>query len=715
MDAADRIVRLSPATGRAQRNRRWRGDRAGVGSLFVYLALAIIFFARGVVGDPSQIYIGRSADPGVYMWLLVWWPHAIAHHLNPFITHAVWAPAGFNLAWTTGIPLASLAAAPLTAFFGPVVAYNALCILCPALAGWMAFLLCRELCGRYWPALAGGYIFGFSAYMLAEIRAHLLLLLVFPIALGAYLVALRMHGKIGVRAFVALIAAALLAQFLFSLELFATLTMFGAIAFALGYACSAEEARARMRRLIIPLICSYAIVVVLTIPYLYYFFQPGFPRVPVNSPKAYSSDLVNFFIPSVVNQIGKFEFLKTISRNFPGKLIETNGYIGLPLMLTAAAFLYPRRRTAFGRALGLFLLVVLTATLGPRLHFAGLTLFGLPWKIAGHIPLIDNALPARFMVFIFLALAVIVALWLADAGVAGWIKIAALILIGASVFPNVSAAFWIRPADMPAFFRDGLYRKYLSPGENVIVIPYGASGNSMLWQAETRMYFRMAGGWTSIMPREFESWPIVNALWTGSRIPDADAQLEAFMAAHDVSAVLVDEGRREFWAPILAALDSAPVEAGGMTIYRARPARLAPYRNATALEMERINSGARFETLLAAAQKYLAAGGDVQKLSPLRAEKLGLLPFGWTDDAGVRTHNGLWLGPWKDGQIGVGVNGSYEALRPLIARYRPFAAQVYFPFPHPLEGAPHGDTFMRMLVITFDRAALARAAAVQRQ
>ncbi|MGH7916076.1 MAG: hypothetical protein ACREQE_01300, partial [Candidatus Binataceae bacterium] len=440
--------RLSTA---APRRSAWPHDRFGLLSFSLYLALAMLFFARAL-GDPSKVYIGRTADPSVYMWSLVWWPHALAHRLNPFITHAVWAPSGFNVTWTTSMPLASLLMAPLTWHFGPVAAYNVLCLLSPALAGWAAFLLCREAGADYWPALAGGYLFGFSAYMLAEIRAHVVLVLVFPIALAAWLVIRRLRQRIGPRAFVIALALALIAAAGFELELFATMSLFGGFALAIGYAFADSHTRRRIRELLLPLLCAYAMAAVLMLPYLYYFFQPGFPRAPINSPKAYSIDVLNLLIPTAVNQLGTLGILGHVARHFPGALIETDGYLGLPLIAVAAAFLFSRRNTMTGKTLAVFLLVTLVAALGPRLHLDGRVLFGLPWKIAGHVPLIDNALPARFMLFAFLALAVVLALWLSDRTTNLPIRLAAIILIAGSMLPNWSAAFWTRVANTPAFF-----------------------------------------------------------------------------------------------------------------------------------------------------------------------------------------------------------------------------------------------------------------------
>jgi len=207
-----------------------RRDPLGLTAFAIYLALALIIFGRGLALNPTGSFIGLTADPSVYMWFLVWWPHAIANGLNPFVTDVLWAPGGFNLTWTTGIPLAGLIAAPITARFGPIVAYNLLCLLCPALAAWTAFLLCRRITSRCWPSLAGGYIFGFSAYMLAEIRAHLLLILIFPVPLTVLLVLRRLDDEIRAATFVALMALTLAASFMLSLEMFATLSFFGAVA-----------------------------------------------------------------------------------------------------------------------------------------------------------------------------------------------------------------------------------------------------------------------------------------------------------------------------------------------------------------------------------------------------------------------------------------------------------------------------------------------------
>ena len=250
-----------------------------------------------------------------------------------------------------------------------------------------------------------------------------------------------------------------------------------------------------------------------------------------------------------------------------------------------------------------------------------------------------------------------------------------------------------------------MYRTWLAPDETVLVLPFGVTGSSMQWLAQTDTYFRMAGGASAVMPRDFEAWPIVNAFLSKTLIPDPADQLKAFCAAHGVTVIAAETSTSDLWTPTLALLDPSPQTAGGVTIYRVPD--VSAYRGTSASEMERRADEARFYALVKGARAYLANGDDPVKLSPLELQKHGLLPAHWVADADVRTKNGLFLGPLGDGTIGVGVVGSYPGLRGVINQYRAVAANLYFPYPRPLAGGPHGDTFMRLLVIAFQPKVLA--------
>ena len=95
-------------------------DLRGLFALVLYFLLAALFFARGLGRDLSAAYIGKGVDPPQLMWLMAWWPHALAHRLNPLFTDAIWAPHGINLAWATSMPLVSLITALPIAIAGPI-------------------------------------------------------------------------------------------------------------------------------------------------------------------------------------------------------------------------------------------------------------------------------------------------------------------------------------------------------------------------------------------------------------------------------------------------------------------------------------------------------------------------------------------------------------------------------------------------------------------
>jgi hypothetical protein len=173
-------------------------DSYGLAALSLYLALSLLFFGRSLLGHFTRRYIGQGADPSAFMWFLVWWPHAVIHHLNPFLTSAIWAPSGINLAWMTSIPILSLILTPLTLVRGPIAAYNTLCLLSPPLAAWNAFFLCRKLTHQWLSSVIGGYMFGFSPYMLGHMLVgHLCLMAIFPIPLVIHVFLLRLNAEIG--------------------------------------------------------------------------------------------------------------------------------------------------------------------------------------------------------------------------------------------------------------------------------------------------------------------------------------------------------------------------------------------------------------------------------------------------------------------------------------------------------------------------------------
>ena len=94
-------------------------------ALLIYLLIAAALFSSTWV-DPAGSLIGTPKDPKLFVWYLGWLPHELAQGHNPLFTDHLSYPAGVNLMWNTSMIFPSLLLWPVTAAFGPVVAYNLL-------------------------------------------------------------------------------------------------------------------------------------------------------------------------------------------------------------------------------------------------------------------------------------------------------------------------------------------------------------------------------------------------------------------------------------------------------------------------------------------------------------------------------------------------------------------------------------------------------------
>jgi len=683
-----------------------------VGSLaaLIYLLVSGFFFARGLIGHPG-FFIGRDTDPTATMWFFKWWLFSISHGLNPFVTDWVWAPLGINLAWTTCVPLPSLISVPLQVTVGEPATYNIIAMLMPPLAAFSAFLLCRRVTSAFWPSLLGGYVFGFSSYMLDEILRHLDLVGVFPVPLIFLLTLKKLDGEISERRFAILLGALLTAQFLCFPELFATVTIVGGFALLLAMTLFGSEMRARLAGLIAPITSAYLVAAAVLSPYLYYLFTFGFPHSPIWPASRFSADLAGLFVPRETTGLGGVKLLAAISRNCD--FFQNSDYLGIVLIVFIEGF---RRRywsVPVGKFLTILLLVIVIAATGPLLHFCGRPVFPMPWAILGRLPLISIALPMRFMMYAFLVVAVMVAMWFAASAARPLTKCVAAIVILASIAPNPSAAFWVSSLDIPAFFADRTYANELEPREIILPLPWGQQGNSMYWQANSDMYFRMAGGYTGVPPFEFARMPVVNYFYGGIDLPEAADQLKAYIGRFGVQAVIADPKAANFesFKQTLDGLGIRSVNEKGVWLYKIPRDSFTAYAKLPAGRVEARADALRFDAILEAAGNYLATGRDLSKLSALELKRLDLIPRDWLVDAATHAYFDWQIAPAPSGGVRIIIVGSYEGVRPLIERYRTMASELEYPAPTRwTPGSRPPLDVIKPLLVTFDTAHLVAAA-----
>ena len=535
------------------------------GAVFAaYATLSVAVFGRGVVLHPASTVVGRhGSDQGVFIWSLGWWPHAITSGINPLYTDLVYAPDGWNLAWTTVIGGPAILLWPVTALAGPTVSFNVLALLAPALSAFCTYLLCRELVGRTVPAVAGGAVFGFGTYLASQTVNHVNLALVFCIPLAAYLCTRHCTGSIRDRRFVATLAAVLVLQFLTFLEVFLTLSAFALVAFAIAVVAVSDR-RALARTFALAALAWVAALVVCS-PYLYQALAHPNPLAGGVRGDAYPLDVANLYTATNVTAWRPFTDQAAAAR-LAGNLTEQTGYFGvvaLALLVLAPVLLY-RSRLVVGSAI--FAAAVIVVSFGVRLTINGHPRGRLPAAWLLERSLVEHALPVRMTVFAWLALAVVAAAVLVRAPR----PVGLLVFAGLAVTltPSLERSHWTTPLHVPAFFEHGRWQQYLQRGDSVLVVPIAFQDNAMLWQQRSGFGYRMTGGYVSAtIPAAIRRFPLILAMY-GAPLPlDADADLRRLIRERQVDAIVLRDGVPGSWRQLFDRIGPG-VSIGGVRVWR---------------------------------------------------------------------------------------------------------------------------------------------------
>lgn len=279
--------------------------RPAVFAALAYASVASVLFGARVAIGTSGSYVGTGVDPQIFIWSFAWWPHALLHGLNPFVTHAIWSPSGLNLAWTTSVPGLALLFAPLTLLVGPVAAFNTAAVLMPAAAAWTCFLLCRHLTGKVCPSLLGGYLFGFSSYMLGQQEGHMHMTSVFLIPLVVLVIVHFLEGSLSPRQLALRIGLLLALQRSFSTELLFTLTLAAAVGWVAAYVVAAHL-RLGLRALLAPIAAGYILSALFAAPLVYYA-AIAVDTHSINEPRLYAADLLNLIIPTKLTLVSSHQ------------------------------------------------------------------------------------------------------------------------------------------------------------------------------------------------------------------------------------------------------------------------------------------------------------------------------------------------------------------------------------------------------------------------
>jgi hypothetical protein len=514
-------------------------------TLLAFLLYSLIAIAFLNHGEPLANRIsGFGGDPAAYIWFLDWWPWAVLHHQPLWHTALQWQPVGVYLAWVTSIPLLALLCAPITLTAGPVVSYNLLVLACPVLAAWGAFALCLKLTARFGPALAGGYLFGFSSYEMAQNISAPNLTFTVLVPLLVLLALHRLEGRLPRGRFVLLAALALSAEFYISAEIAAMLLLFGGAAWVAALACFPAR-RAALLALVTDGVLAAPLVLLATWPALGSMLaHRDVMQLPENFPYFFTADPENLIVPAHATLIGSglYDHYSGHAFHFPQ---EEDAYLGLPL-IALLVWYFRHNATPVARFLRLMLLITFVASLGPALWIFGyFTGVPLPWALMLHVPLLHSALPDRLFMFTTLAIAVAAALFMAAGDrrvqALGWL--ACLSLLPAP-YP------WMSIPSSP-LFAPGRIEQILGPAPKLLILPFYNHGPGTYWQMQNQFGFSETGGYLGSTPAPMQSIQVVQDLLAQTAGPGFGARLAAFLQQTGTDAVIAAPGTP---APVLAAL-----------------------------------------------------------------------------------------------------------------------------------------------------------------
>jgi len=458
-------------------------------ALILFLALALASMWPGLFTGHDTI-VGNTGDPSFFIWSLQWVPFALSHHLNPLVTDYLHYPSGANLMWNTSILFPALVLTPVTNLFGPIVSYNLLTVLGMSLSGWCAFLAVRRFSRRWISAWVGGLLYEFSPFMAVQITGHAqLFVAVFPPLLVIFGDEILVRQRRQPWLIGGLLGLAGAAQFLTGSELLAISTIMAVPALITVALIFRAQLRTRLDYVLRALEFAVATFVVLAAYPLYIQFLGPDRVYGALQGFVYVARPTSFLIPS------SFELLRG-----PSTVFDSSVYVGIPLFILAVAVTERMHRRAAVVASAATLGSAMVLALGKHLIIHGLpTRIPLPWDIPAQFPVLETILPVRLMIAGYLALALILAIFLdrvleapARWRIAGLAAAAVALIPLIPTLPISSAQFSI-----PAFFTDGATQRLSATG-SVLLTPYGDTAPEddlpEAWEAVSGMGFKTQEG-----------------------------------------------------------------------------------------------------------------------------------------------------------------------------------------------------------------------------
>jgi hypothetical protein len=527
------------------------------------------------------------------MWFLGWTQFALSHQYNPLFSDFLDYPHGVNLMWNTSVLLPGALLAPVTTWQGPVVAYNLLITLSLPLSAWCAYLAIGRWVQSRVAAVVGGLLYGFSPYMMAQALAHPQMSLAFapPLVLLLLENLLAQHGGATPTGLALGTLAAV--QLLTGEELLATSALIALLGVLLLLVLRRDRVDAhQVRHVGHGLGVAAATFLLLgAVPLTTQFLGPQQVSGAVHPHSFFATDLLNLVVPSRVQLVAPPAALH-VSHHFWANVYEQNAYLGLPLLALLVSIAVRWWAHLVVRWASLLATLTVVLSLGAHLMVGGHILpVTLPWHVVEHLPLLENILPARLMLYVYLLAGVLLAFYLDQRRQPRARRLGAYTLVALALVPLIPQPTHPITSDVvPAFFSgDGVRR--IPDGSVALIAPFvpyynpyhdGPYSRAMLWQSMARMRFRMPEGYafvphssagTQSSPPASALQTVLRAVQAGQAAPALTSRLrhqllDELSAWHVRTVIIGPMGNRTAMRLFFTRLlDRPPVRSGGVDVW----------------------------------------------------------------------------------------------------------------------------------------------------
>jgi hypothetical protein len=507
--------------GRAQLAHRLRVTGLAGGS---YLLVSVAMWWHVWSSHPTSTSLCACGDTSLFTWFIEWPAYALSHGLNPLYSTAMGYPHGINLLANTGDLAVGIPLAPITWIFGPIATLNVALTLSPVLSGMAMFVLLRRWVSWEPAAFVGGLLYGFSPFILTNLDySHLNLTMDFVpplvvICLDELFIRQRRRPIVtGV-----LLGLLVTLQFFLGTELL-VITVIGMAAGTAGviaYTLWRERQSLRLHaRFAAKGLTWTAVTAAVLLAYPTWFALAG----PAHLSGSIWPQPLDQYVANLHTYLtGPPGFRDPGLYGFNGFLLSDH-YLGIGLVVVLGVGLVAWRRDVRQWLCAFTGLVALALAQGDAN------------ALFGRLPLLENVLPSRFVLIVYLATAIMLGLivdhthsWLnawftrkhgrelvpgdpsqpeprpalprssdrvrlpqlAWAGALGGVIVAAVAMVPIAIYLSQNASIPVQPTRVPSWFSAVAPR--LGPNQVLLIFPATLSQESPIsWQALDNMNYSM--------------------------------------------------------------------------------------------------------------------------------------------------------------------------------------------------------------------------------